>query len=196
MKMKRLVLMLVLSLMAIPTINAQIQKRDQTCDVPNRQGTKRHSMDNFKNKMKVNKIAYLTDKLDLSVEEAQKFWPIFNNYEDEMNAVREKMRPRDTTKEGFPMRPDFLKMTEKEAQDMINRHLKSKREIIDIQDSYSKEFKKAIPTQKIMMLFMLEKRYMSDVIGKSWKNHRGDRTNNTNKTDRNPEGKRAKSHRR
>ena len=153
-------------------------------------------MDNFKNKMKVNKIAYLTDKLDLSVEEAQKFWPIFNNYEDEMNAVREKMRPRDTTKEGFPMRPDFLKMTEKEAQDMINRHLKSKREIIDIQDKYSKEFKKAIPTQKIMMLFMLEKRYMSDVIGKSWKNHRGDRTNNTNKTDRNPEGKRAKSHRR
>lgn len=196
MKMKRLVLMLVLSLMAIPTINAQIQKRDQTCDVPNRQGTKRHSMDNFKNKMKVNKIAYLTDKLDLSVEEAQKFWPIFNNYEDEMNAVREKMRPRDTTKEGFPMRPDFLKMTEKEAQDMINRHLKSKREIIDIQDKYSKEFKKAIPTQKIMMLFMLEKRYISDVIGKSWKNHRGDCTNNTNKTDRNPEGKRAKSHRR
>ncbi|MDD2191167.1 MAG: hypothetical protein PHO12_01290 [Bacteroidales bacterium] len=194
--MKRFILMLVLSLMAIPTINAQIQKRDQTCDASNRQGEKRHAMDNFTNKMKVNKIAYLTDKLDLSVEEAQKFWPIFNNYEDEMNAVREKMRPRDTTKEGFPMRPDFLKMTEKEAQDMINRHLKSKREIIDIQDKYSKEFKKAIPTQKIMMLFMLEKRYISDVIGKSWKNHRGDCTNNTNKTDRNPEGKRAKSHRR
>ena len=175
MKMKRFILMLVLSLMAIPTINAQIQKRDQTCDASNRQGEKRHAMDNFTNKMKVNKIAYLTDKLDLSVEEAQKFWPIFNNYEDEMTAVREKMRPRDTTKEGFPKRPDFLKMTEQEAQDMINRHLKSKREIIDIQDKYSKEFKKAIPTQKVMMFFMVEKKFMTQMIGKNWKNHRGDR---------------------
>lgn len=190
MKMKRFILMLVLSLMAIPTINAQIQKRDQTCDASNRQGEKRHAMDNFTNKMKVNKIAYLTDKLDLSVEEAQKFWPIFNNYEDEMTAVREKMRPRDTTKEGFPKRPDFLKMTEKEAQDMINRHLKSKREIIDIQDKYSKEFKKAIPTQKIMMLFMLEKRYMSDVIGKTWKNHRGDKMGKSNRKNNKLDGNR------
>lgn len=182
MKMKRLILMLVVSLMAITTINAQNQRRDANCEHFAKDGNKRHSMDNLKHKMRVNKIAYLTEGLDLSVEEAEKFWPIFNNYEDEMNAVREKNRPRDTTKEGFPMRPDFLKMSEKEAQMMIDTHLKTKKDIIDIQEKYSKEFIKAIPTQKIMMLFMLEKRYMSDVIGKTWKNHKGDKDDKSNKS--------------
>ncbi|MFA7082295.1 MAG: hypothetical protein WC135_06750 [Bacteroidales bacterium] len=182
--MKRLILMLVVSLMAIPTINAQNQRRDNNCEHFAKDGNKRHAMDNLKHKMRVNKIAYLTEGLDLSVEEAEKFWPIFNNYEDEMNAVREKVRPRDTTTEGFPKRPDFLSMSEKEAQDMINIHLKSKKDLVEIQDKYSKEFKKAIPTQKIMMLFMLEKRHMSDVIGKSWKNHKGDKVGKSNKSHR------------
>jgi hypothetical protein len=34
------------------------------------------------------KIAYLTKKLNLSTEEAQKFWPIYNKYSDEIRAAR------------------------------------------------------------------------------------------------------------
>jgi hypothetical protein len=36
------------------------------------------------------KIAYITKKLNLSVEEAQQFWPVYNNYEAEIRtAVRD-----------------------------------------------------------------------------------------------------------
>ena len=34
------------------------------------------------------KIAYLTKKLNLSTEEAQKFWPIYNKYSEEIRSVR------------------------------------------------------------------------------------------------------------
>ena len=38
------------------------------------------------------KIAYMTRQLNLSSEEAQKFWPIFYNYTDEMNDTRKTMK--------------------------------------------------------------------------------------------------------
>jgi hypothetical protein len=33
------------------------------------------------------KIAYITKKLNLSPDEAQRFWPIYNNYANEMREV-------------------------------------------------------------------------------------------------------------
>ena len=33
------------------------------------------------------KIQYLTEKLDLSPEMAQKFWPVYNQYQKEMRAI-------------------------------------------------------------------------------------------------------------
>ena len=38
------------------------------------------------------KIAYLTKKLNLSTEEAQKFWPIYNKYTEEIRKVRIEAR--------------------------------------------------------------------------------------------------------
>ena len=39
-------------------------------------------------KLKAYQIAFLTKKLDLTPEEAQRFWPVFNKYEDEIRITR------------------------------------------------------------------------------------------------------------
>ncbi|MGB8191020.1 MAG: hypothetical protein WCF67_03830 [Chitinophagaceae bacterium] len=39
-------------------------------------------------KLKAYQIAFLTKKLNLSPEEAQRFWPVFNKYEDEIRISR------------------------------------------------------------------------------------------------------------
>jgi len=38
------------------------------------------------------KIAYLTQKLNLSTEEAEKFWPVYNKYMDEIRGARQSYR--------------------------------------------------------------------------------------------------------
>ena len=38
------------------------------------------------------KIAYMTRQLNLTSDEAQKFWPIYYNYTDEMNDARKSMK--------------------------------------------------------------------------------------------------------
>ena len=46
-----------------------------------------------KGKVKALKIAYITEELDLTTEEAQKFWPIYNAFDDKQSELRhEKMR--------------------------------------------------------------------------------------------------------
>ena len=39
-------------------------------------------------RIKALQIAYLTNKLNLKPEEAQRFWPVFNQYQDEIRKVR------------------------------------------------------------------------------------------------------------
>ena len=39
-------------------------------------------------KIKALQIAYLTNKLNLKPEEAQRFWPVFNQYQEEIRKVR------------------------------------------------------------------------------------------------------------
>ena len=38
------------------------------------------------------KIAFFTSRLDLTTEEAQVFWPVFNAYSDVLEAVRKEAR--------------------------------------------------------------------------------------------------------
>lgn len=38
------------------------------------------------------KIAYMTRQLKLSSEEAEKFWPVYYNYTDDMNDARKEMK--------------------------------------------------------------------------------------------------------
>src|SRR5574340_591376 len=39
-------------------------------------------------KIQALKIAFITQKLQLTSSEAEKFWPIYNEYENEINALR------------------------------------------------------------------------------------------------------------
>jgi hypothetical protein len=38
------------------------------------------------------KVAFITKKLDLTTEEAQKFWPVYNNYQKELMELMRKRR--------------------------------------------------------------------------------------------------------
>ena len=81
------------------------------------------------------KIAYLTKKLDLTPEEAQKFWPIYNEY----------------TKEIRKTRMDARKNQEKEID--------TEEKLLNIRKKYDGEFAKAISKEKVNTFFRAEKEF-------------------------------------
>jgi hypothetical protein len=78
--MKTLRILLAILLMAPSTLFAQ----DENPTRSNPEAKKIQAME----------VAYLTKELDLSPEEAQKFWPVFNKYREDVRGV---MQDRSTT---------------------------------------------------------------------------------------------------
>ena len=85
------------------------------------------------------KIAFLTKKLNLSPDEAQRFWPIYNKYEGEIRSARIEYRQK---------KGNEIEIEEK---------------ILNIRKKYNNEFGKALTTEKVNTLFRSEKEFGSIV---------------------------------
>ncbi len=81
------------------------------------------------------KIAYITKKLNLSPEEAQKFWPVYNKYTDEIRKLQLDMR--------------------KNPESELDRDEK----ILNIRKKYNGEFGKALSAEKVNSFFKVEKEF-------------------------------------
>ena len=82
-------------------------------------------------KIKSLKIAFFTERLSLSTEEASAFWPIYNTYEKDKEDLLSTQR-----KEVFSRIPEVGSMSEQEARRILNRHL----EIEELEEELDKEF--------------------------------------------------------
>lgn len=84
------------------------------------------------------KIAYLTEKLSIDPKTAERFWPLYHQYEDEMRQViRESKRQND----------------DRSSEDILNQEQKA----IDIRRKYSSMFQKVISNQQLTQLFESER---------------------------------------
>ena len=87
------------------------------------------------NRLEALKIAYITKRLDLSPEEAQKFWPIYNQYAEE------------------------LKRSRQEAIRNNKSEIELDESLLNIRKKYSVQFAQAISPQKIDIFFKSEKEF-------------------------------------
>jgi hypothetical protein len=87
------------------------------------------------NRLEALKIAYITKRLDLSPEEAQKFWPIYNQYAEELKRARQ----------------DAIRNNKSEIE--LDESL------LNIRKKYSVQFGQAISPQKIDVFFKSEKQF-------------------------------------
>jgi hypothetical protein len=88
-------------------------------------------------KLKALQIAYLTNKLNLKPDEAQRFWPVFNQYQEEIRKVR--------------MEGKNLTEVDKEQK------------IVDIRKKYFDEFSKVLNKERADRVFKADNEFR-DVI--------------------------------
>jgi Spy/CpxP family protein refolding chaperone len=108
--------------------------------------------------IKAQKTAFLTQRLDLTPAEAEKFWPIYNQFDKEQEAVRKEMR--DTHKS---VKKDN-DLTEAEAAAAIDREMVGRQKELDIRKKYSAEFKKVIGAVKTLKLGKAERDFHKELI--------------------------------
>ena len=112
-----------------------------------------------KEKLQAAKIAFITQELNLSPEEAQKFWPVYNAYENESQALKKARKI-----ELMNVSVNFETMPDADISKAIDNELNYQQQDLDLKRKYIGEFKKVLPIRKVAKLLRAEHQFKIKLI--------------------------------
>lgn len=113
-----------------------------------------------KDNIEAQKIAYITKEIGLTADEAQKFWPVYNQAQKEKQEVR-KMR-RESVKQG--KRID--EMSDAELQKAMDAIFTAKQKELDIDKQYHAKYLSILPAKKVAKLYQAEEKFKRFLLEK------------------------------
>jgi hypothetical protein len=116
-------------------------------------GNNNTKMQDKKEKVEAMKVAYLTDKLSLTSADAEKFWPVYNEFQDKKDALQKTYRQ----KVRIVKDQMAANLTDAQADDVISANLQQDQDLLDLKKEYVPKFKKLIGSKKVVLLFTSEK---------------------------------------
>ena len=105
------------------------------------------------------KVAFFNRELQLTDSEAEKFWPIYNDFynrkmrigEDEKNLLRYFEKNRDN-------------INDQEISDLLAKYIDINDRKNQLEKEYHNEFKKILPDKKVMMLYVVDRQFRMHLI--------------------------------
>ncbi|MAT89286.1 MAG: hypothetical protein CMC35_01230 [Flavobacteriaceae bacterium] len=111
-------------------------------------------------KIKALKTAMITNQLDLTSQEAEKFWPIYNAYDQKMDAVRKKER----TEIFHKLRSGIDNLSDQEADVLISKSMELKSQELTYRKALIKELREVISSKKIIKLTKAEEDFKRKLL--------------------------------
>ena len=100
------------------------------------------------------KIAFITKKLNLSPEEAQQFWPIYNQLRDKQEELRKQRR------QDYKEAKDKIdQLNDKEVEKLVDNEFIFRQKELDLQKEYCTKFKAVLPIKKVAKLYEAEEQF-------------------------------------
>ncbi|MDT0607172.1 hypothetical protein [Croceitalea rosinachiae] len=122
-----------------------------------------------RNRIKTLKVAYITEQLGLTSDEAQRFWPVYNDHEKKMERIRSFER------EQFQgVQTDMFVVSDKEADDLVSKFLSLQTEKNQIEQKFVTDLRQVISAKKIILLFRAENNFKKRLL-QQYRNKRGQR---------------------
>ena len=118
-------------------------------------------------KLEAQRVAFITNRLNLTPQEAQNFWPIYNQYKAEERQLKKSLR-----------RPGKLQnLSDKEVEDYLDATLDVEEKELALKRSYLNKVKAILPIKKIARLMNAERAFKEMVL-RRMNERRAERRNN------------------
>jgi len=105
--------------------------------------------DEKREKIKAYKVSFLTTELELTSNEAEKFWPVYNAFDDKQYELRhEKMKTYMNKLDDDRINS----ISEKEAATLLSQIESTDKEIYVLREKYMSNLKKILSAKKILKL--------------------------------------------
>lgn len=118
----------------------------QDDDLPQPQDAK------VRDKIDAARVAYITDQLQLTPQEAEKFWPIYREFAQQRREIRQQLKG---TRNPDPNKTD---------QQAVDEQFKIKQRELDLEKDYSGRLLKVISAQKLRTLPQAERRFRQMIL--------------------------------
>ena len=102
------------------------------------------------------RIAFITQRLSLTPDEATRFWPLYNEYRDGLKDLRDDIE-----------RPDLQSISDEEANKIIDQHLQMEVKRTELKRNLLTRLRTAIPPRKILLLHAAERDFNRELLRKA-----------------------------
>ncbi|MFN4122005.1 MAG: hypothetical protein ACK4GL_01730 [Flavobacteriales bacterium] len=113
----------------------------------------------MRERIKAERIAYITEQVSLSAEEAQLFWPVYNNFTNELEQIRKDLRK---TRKNRNQNLD--KLSDKELDDSFADELKLMERQSTLMRDNHQQIRKVLPARKVAQLYEAEQKFRMQLM--------------------------------
>ena len=107
------------------------------------------------------RVAYFTRQLNLTSEEAKKFWPVYNEMQAEIQKLQKERRNRHRD-----LRDNQDNISDAELEKSINEEMASRQKELDIEKKYHERFKQILSMKKLAIFYRAQEGFKRELIRK------------------------------
>ena len=136
MRLKRIIVVMVMCLIAFPAFAQEVTK---------------NTMDSVRDALKAQKRAFIAVNMQLTDAEDAKFWPVYDSYQKDMETMNQKIGDLilDYAK-------NYETLTDPKADELVKKNLSLENEILQLKKTYLPKFKAVLPAKKVARYYQLE----------------------------------------
>ena len=114
-----------------------------------------HAQQQDKNeRIRALRVAFITDKLQLTPEESEKFWPLYNQYEAEQKRIRQR----------YKVDLDLNAMSDQEVERSVTDRFELEEQVIKLKRDYFQRMKSFMAVRKIALLLRSEQDFNRELL--------------------------------
>lgn len=113
---------------------------------------------NKRDKIEALRVSFINQKVNLTTQENQLFWPLYNEYNDKLDNLKKAFKLQ------FVKDVDFNALTDKEADSYLNAELTVKQKEYELYKEYFDKFRKVLSTKKLTLVRRAEEDFKKELI--------------------------------
>lgn len=118
-----------------------------------------HAQNANLDKLNAYKIAFFTRRLNLTSQEAEKFWPVYNDFQSKRNAIQIERQQLNRN-----VNQNELNMSEKEMIETGDKLISLEVQEAALAQDYHKKFREILSPVKILRLYQAENQYRLQLL--------------------------------
>ena len=115
--------------------------------------------DDRADRFRAQRVSFLTERMKLNSAEAQRFWPVYNEYSEKRDKINQEKIKLNRYVAQFANT-----VSDKEANDLSIKFLTLEKQEVQLREDYHKKFTSIVSARKVLLLYQGETQFKAYLL--------------------------------